>query len=269
MCSCHFLPFRESAERESFIGIEMGNANEKISIDPQERVFVLTGAGVSAESGIPTFRASDGLWAGHRIEDVCVPEAWERDPWMVWKFYSDRREAAFNARPNPGHVALAELEKSLGDKFFLCTQNVDDLHERGGAQRVLHMHGELAMARCENECGAPPVVDRKIYGSLEEVGRCSCGGRLRPHIVFFGEVPLEMDRIMYVLERSTTLIVVGTSGNVYPAANFVQWAGQACGGSVRKIYVGPERPLNASSFTHIVLGKSGEVLPGLLEVGGV
>jgi NAD-dependent deacetylase len=233
-----------------------------ISITPADHVFVLTGAGISAESGLPTFRASDGLWAGHRIEDVCTPEAWERNPGLVWEFYSQRREQGAKAQPNPAHRALAELEKQLGDRFFLCTQNVDDLHERAGSVRLVHMHGELARARCENECGRPPVEDHAIYHSLNEVARCACGGLLRPHIVFFGEIPLEMDRIQKEIAKASLMVVVGTSGSVYPAANFVHWARQA---GARTVYVGPERPLNASAFTHVVEGKAGEVVPGLFQ----
>jgi NAD-dependent deacetylase len=233
-----------------------------ISVKPGDHVFVLTGAGISAESGLPTFRASDGLWAGHRVEDVCTPEAWESNPWLVWEFYSARREAGAKALPNPAHVALAALEAQLGDRFFLCTQNVDDLHERAGSRRLVHMHGELAKARCEEDCGQPPVADRAIYRSLAEVGRCSCGGRLRPHIVFFGEIPLEMDQIQHEIRKATLMVVVGTSGSVYPAANFVHWARQS---GARAVYVGPEPPLNASAFTHVVEGKAGEVLPGLFQ----
>ncbi len=162
--------------------------------------------------------------------------------------------------PNPGHVALAELEKQLGERFFLCTQNVDDLHERAGSVRLLHMHGELAKARCERECGRAPVGDRIVYKNLAEVGRCACGGRLRPHIVFFGEIPLEMDRIQDEIAKATMMIVIGTSGSVYPAANFVHWARQK---GARTVYVGPEQPLNAQAFTNVVLGKAGQVLPGL------
>jgi NAD-dependent deacetylase len=166
--------------------------------------------------------------------------------------------------PNPGHVALAELEKQLGERFFLCTQNVDDLHERAGSVRLLHMHGELAKARCERECGRPPVEDRAIYKNLAEVGRCACGGRLRPHIVFFGEIPLEMDCIQDEIAKATMMMVVGTSGSVYPAANFVLWARQK---GARTVYIGPEAPLNAQAFTSVVLGKAGAVLPGLFQVG--
>jgi NAD-dependent deacetylase len=233
---------------------------EPISVGAEDRVFVLTGAGISAESGLPTFRASDGLWAGHRIEDVCTPKAWELNPALVWEFYSQRRAQGALAEPNPAHFALAEVEQRLGERFFLCTQNVDDLHERAGSVRLVHMHGELAKARCGDECGTTPVADRTVYENLSDVGRCSCGARMRPHIVFFGEIPLEMGRIQREIEKATLMVVVGTSGSVYPAANFVHWARQA---GARTVYVGPEPPLNASAFTHVVEGKAGEVLPGL------
>ncbi|HEY2860993.1 MAG TPA: NAD-dependent deacylase [Terracidiphilus sp.] len=233
-----------------------------IPISSTDRVFVLTGAGISAESGLPTFRASDGLWAGHRIEDVCTPEALADNPALVWEFYSQRRAQGAVANPNPAHIALAELESKLGDRFFLCTQNVDDLHERAGSQRLVHMHGELAKSRCEDECGQPPVHDTAVYGSLDEVPRCACGARLRPHIVFFGEIPLDMDRIQREIGRATVMVVIGTSGSVYPAANFVNWARQ---NGARTVYIGPERPLNAHAFTTVVEGKAGEVLPGLFD----
>ncbi|MFZ0743260.1 MAG: NAD-dependent deacylase [Terracidiphilus sp.] len=234
-----------------------------IFIAANDRVFVLTGAGISAESGLPTFRAEDGLWAGYRVEDVCTPDAWRRDPAGVWAFYSARRAAGLKAQPNPGHIALAKFEKQLGDRFFLCTQNVDDLHERAGSLRLLHMHGELTKARCERECGRPPVEDRAIYQNLAEVGRCACGGRLRPHIVFFGEIPLQMERIQDEIAKATLMLVVGTSGSVYPAASFVHWARQ---NGARTVYVGPEAPLNAHAFTHVVEGKAGETLPELFQV---
>jgi len=235
----------------------------KISIGSGDRVFVLTGAGISAESGLPTFRADDGLWAGNRIEDVCTPDAWLLNPELVWTFYSKRRADGAKAQPNPAHYALAELEQRIGDRYFLCTQNVDDLHERAGSRRLLHMHGELTKSRCERDCGRPPVEDRAIYASLGEVGRCPCGGRLRPHIVFFGEMPLEMDRIHDEIHKANLMLVIGTSGSVYPAASFVHWARTA---GARTVYIGPEHPLNASAFTQIVEGKAGEVLPGLFEI---
>lgn len=231
-----------------------------ISIALADHVFVLTGAGISAESGLPTFRASDGLWAGYDVEAICTPEALRRNPALVWEFYSKRRADFAKALPNPAHFALAELEAQIPGRFFLCTQNVDDLHERAGSKNLVHMHGELAKSRCEEECGRPPVEDHTVYASFEEVGRCACGGRLRPHIVFFGEIPLEMQRIEREIGACTLMVVVGTSGSVYPAANFVHWARQA---GARTVYIGPEAPLNAHAFSHIVEGKAGEVLPGL------
>ena len=224
----------------------------------EDRVFVLTGAGISAESGLATFRGSGGLWAGYRVEQVATPEAWVRDPRLVWEFYSSRRKAAMGAEPNAGHRALAELERRLGDRFYLCTQNVDDLHERAGSVRVHHMHGLLFESRCV-EC-EEPFADKTVYG--EEMPRCAaCGFAVRPHIVWFGEVPLDMEGIYAELERATVLLVVGTSGSVYPAAGFVRVARQR---GVRTVYVGPEEPLNAGEFDEIVLGTAVEVLPGLL-----
>jgi NAD-dependent deacetylase len=234
-----------------------------ISITTSDHVFVLTGAGISAESGLPTFRAEDGLWADFRVEDVCAPDAWRRDPAGVWAFYSARRAQGQKANPNPAHVALEELEAQMPGRFFLCTQNVDDLHERAGSRNLVHMHGELAKARCERECGRSPVEDRAICSSLDEVARCSCGARMRPHIVFFGEIPLEMHRIEREIAESTLMIVIGTSGNVCPAGGFVHWARQT---GARTVYIGPEPPLNASAFTQIVEGRAGEVLPELFEV---
>jgi NAD-dependent deacetylase len=197
------------------------------------------------------------------VEEICTPEALRHNPALVWEFYSKRRADCEKAAPNPAHIALAELESQIPGRFFLCTQNVDDLHERAGSVNLVHMHGELTKSRCERECGAPPVEDRAVYGNLDDVGRCACGGRLRPHIVFFGEIPFEMPRIEREISQSTLMLVIGTSGNVYPAANFVHWARQA---KARTVYIGPERPLNASAFTQIVEGKAGEVMPGLFQV---
>lgn len=236
--------------------------DEKIPVGPEDRVFVLTGAGVSAESGLKTFRDQDGLWEGYRVEDVATPEAWEEDAGRVWRFYSERRRGARAAQPNAAHRALAKLEAQIGDRFFLCTQNVDDLHEQAGSHRLVHMHGELFVSRCEDNCGRAPFADEALYESEAAIARCACGARIRPHIVWFGEIPLEMDRIQREIDRSTVMLVVGTSGAVYPAANFVRWAGPR----VRKYYIGPEEPMNASAFTQLVLGNAGEVLPGLIEV---
>jgi NAD-dependent deacetylase len=186
-----------------------------------------------------------------------------RNPALVWEFYSKRRADCTKAAPNPAHIALAKLEAQLPGRYFLCTQNVDDLHERAGSKSLIHMHGELTKSRCDRECGRLPVEDRAVYTSLEDVGHCSCGGRLRPHIVFFGEIPFEMPRIEGEISACTLMVVIGTSGSVYPAANFVHWARQA---GARTVYIGPEPPLNAQAFTHIVEGKAGEVLPGLFAV---
>jgi NAD-dependent deacetylase len=237
---------------------------EKIQVGAEDRVFVLTGAGVSAESGLKTFRDQGGLWEGYRVEDVATPEAWEEDAARVWRFYSERRRGARQAEPNAAHRALAELEAAIGDRFFLCTQNVDDLHGRAGSRRLVHMHGELFRSRCAEECGRAPFADHALYESEEAIGRCGCGGRIRPHIVWFGEIPLEMERIQQEIARSTVMLVVGTSGAVYPAANFVRWAGEG----VRKYYIGAEEPMNAGAFTQMVLGNAGEVLPGLIQGTG-
>lgn len=236
----------------------------KIDIGAEERVFVLTGAGISAESGLPTFRDSNGLWSGHRVDEVATPEAWKKNPELVWRFYSMRRREAMQAVPNPAHHALTMLESRLGQNFFLCTQNVDDLHERAGSRNLLHMHGELFSSRCEDDCGEPVFPDQNLYESESVIPRCKCGARIRPHIVWFGECPLGMDRIMHEIDRCHVMIVIGTSGNVHPAASFVHWARQR-GPWVRTYYVGPDLPANAAAFTEVIQGRAGEVLPDCLR----
>jgi NAD-dependent protein deacetylase/lipoamidase len=235
---------------------------EKLS--SQDRVFVLTGAGVSAESGLPTFRGVNGLWRGYRVEDVATPEAFSADPALVWQFYSERRQRHETVNPNPAHFALAELERTLAERFFLCTQNVDSLHEQAGSQRVVHMHGRIMQSRCSSEhCPTVPFDDRSLYRTLEEIPKCrQCGGLIRPHICWFGEVPFEMDLILHQLEGATVLLTVGTSGVVEPAASFVR---MACRNGARTIYVGPEEPSNSAYFDEVMLGKAGEVLPGLVK----
>ena len=230
----------------------------------KDRLFVLTGAGISAESGLATFRGSGGLWNGHRVEDVATPEAWQADPAFVWRFYSARRRNALGAKPNAGHVALARIEQELakGDptRFYLCTQNVDDLHEQAGSRRIHHMHGSLFESRCVR-CDRP-FADRAFY-EAGPLPRCrECGAMVRPHIVWFGEIPIDMEGIYRELERATILLVVGTSGSVYPAAGLVHIASQQ---GIRTIYVGPEEPSNAASFDQIVLGTATQTLPDLLE----
>ena len=233
-----------------------------IQVGPKDRVFVLTGAGISAESGVPTFRDSDGLWQGHRVEEVATPEAWRRDPKLVWDFYSMRRRVAGEAKPNPAHMALAELEASIGDRLLICTQNVDDLHEQAGATRVLHMHGNLFQSRCES-CGRTPFLDRDVHE--DKIPKClACGGKIRPNIVWFGEVPLHLDRILRELEHCTIFVAVGTSGVVHPAASFIATA--KLKGVVRtSCYVGLEEPANRILFNEILLGNAGEILPGLFH----
>ncbi len=226
------------------------------------KLFVLTGAGVSAESGIPTFRGVGGLWRNYRIEEVASPHAWARDPRLVWEFYSMRRRVAAEAKPNPAHFALAKLEQKLQDRLFLCTQNVDDLHEQAGSKRVVHMHGELFKNRCDT-CTRPPFADTNTYDSPTELPRCVCGGGIRPHICWFGEVPFELDRIFHALGECTIFIAAGTSGVVEPAASFVAHVQSRA----RTIYVGDEEPANSSAFTECHLRKAGEILPDLLHQG--
>ena len=229
---------------------------------PTDRVFVLTGAGVSAESGLPTFRGAGGIWRGYPAQKVATPEAFHSDPQMVWQFYSERRRRHGTVKPNPSHFALAEFERSLGDRFFLCTQNVDSLHEQSGSKRLVHMHGRLMMTRCSNEdCSTLPFEDARTYET--ELPKCDrCGCLLRPHVCWFGEVPYEMDRIFAELSRANLLITVGSSGVVEPAASFVRLARRNGAGT---IYVGPEEPSNGVHFDNVRLGKAGEVLPGMVQ----
>lgn len=186
-------------------------------------IVVLTGAGVSAESGIRTFRAADGLWEEHRIEDVATPEAFKRDPALVQRFYNARRQQLLSGiEPNAAHLALAEFEQNFDGEFTLVTQNIDNLHERAGSRNLLHMHGELLKSRCSNtgqifSCTA----------DLTTASVCPCcnrPGNLRPHIVWFGEMPLYLDEIEQALSRCDLFVSIGTSGNVYPAAGFFQLA---------------------------------------------
>lgn len=185
------------------------------------RVVVLTGAGISAESGVPTFRDANGLWEGHRVEEVATPAAFEAQPTTVQRFYDARRRALHAVMPNAGHLALAALERALGKRLLLVTQNIDDLHERAGSSHVVHMHGELFSALCR-ACGGrsrweDDLVDRPACPD--------CGvSELRPDVVWFGELPYEMDRIHRALTRADLFVSIGTSGAVYPAAGFVRTA---------------------------------------------
>jgi NAD-dependent deacetylase len=243
---------RPPVEREGIISYMRFTADD--------RLFVLTGAGISAESGLATFRGSGGLWNGYRVEDVATAEAWHANPELVWRFYSHRRRDALAVEPNIAHLALAEVEQRIGDRFYLCTQNVDDLHERAGSRRVHHMHGMLFQSRCVR-CDVP-FPDKSLYETAADLPRCAhCGEPVRPHVVWFGEVPLDMEGIYRELESATVVLVVGTSGSVYPAAGFVRTANQR---GIRTIYVGPEAPMNANAFDEVVEGAATEVLPQLL-----
>jgi len=185
-------------------------------------IVILTGAGVSAESGLDTFRGPGGLWEGHRVEDICTPEALARNRGLVLDFYDQRRAALGTVAPNAAHEALARLDRAWKGDLLIVTQNVDDLHERAGAQRLLHMHGELMSSLCEG-CGARAGFGGAMLDDAE-CGACGTADALRPDIVFFGEMPYQMDRIEEALRRADLFVSIGTSGAVYPAAGFVQSA---------------------------------------------
>lgn len=223
------------------------------------RVVVLTGAGISAESGLRTFRDSDGLWEGHSVDEVATPEGFARNPELVQRFYDDRRAQLKDVEPNPAHVALARLEAALGDDFLLVTQNVDNLHERAGSQRVLHMHGELQSAWC-TEC------DSRMpwLGTLIDEPACPvCARRgLRPDIVWFGEMPYGMDQIDIALRRVRTFVSIGTSGNVYPAAGFAAFA-RAIGAHTVELNMEPS--LGVDDFLEHHHGPAGTMVPAWVD----
>lgn len=187
-----------------------------------ENIIILTGAGVSAESGLATFRGPDGLWEGHRVEDVCTPEAYARNPALVQRFYDERRAKLTSVVPNVAHDALARLDREWSGDLLIITQNVDDLHERAGAKRLLHIHGELKSAWCLACDGRFPW--ETDLGTYPACPGCGESGQLRPDIVWFGEMPYGMDFIEYKLANADLFVSIGTSGAVYPAAGFVQTA---------------------------------------------
>lgn len=260
-------PRRRPGERDTLRRMATRTV-DPIAVTRGTRTFVLTGAGISAESGIKSFRDANGLWESHRFEDVASPEGWARDASLVWRFYAERRAQARTVSPNPAHHALAALEAHLGDTFFLCTQNVDGLHEAAGSTRVLHMHGQLGSSRCEREaCPREPFEDAGLYldGTIPS---CDCGARIRPHICWFGEVPFGLGEIAEQVARCQLFVSVGTSGVVWPAAGLVSEVRrrQRRGEAVRSVYLGLERPDNADMFDEVRLGKAGEVLPGLFAL---
>lgn len=226
------------------------------------RVVVLTGAGISAESGIRTFRAADGLWEERRVEDVATPEGFRRDPLGVQDFYNDRRRQLQNPdiKPNPAHLALAKLESVLGSRMLLVTQNIDNLHERAGNKNIIHMHGELLKVRCVS---SGQVISWQ--GDVTPADRCHCcqiAEVLRPHVVWFGEMPLGMDEIYEAIAAADYFIAIGTSGHVYPAAGFVHEA-RLQGAHTVELNLEPSQVGNEFAERHY--GLASEVVPRYVD----
>lgn len=225
-------------------------------------LVVLTGAGCSADSGLATFRDNDGLWEGHRVQDVATPEAWARDPQTVWRFYQLRRAQLEETTPNAAHHALHRIESRLASRgmgMTLITQNVDNLHQRAGSSPIA-MHGELSRLRCT---ACSNLVTDLHHLDPEAFVDCElCGGRMRPHIVWFGEIPLDMDRIEQAMDRCTHFAAIGTSGVVYPAAGLLS-AARASGA---KTWVNSlDAPDNLDPRDTFVPGQAASVVPGLLD----
>lgn len=227
-----------------------------------EHIVILTGAGISAESGIQTFRASDGLWHEHRIQDVATPDGFKRNPALVHEFYNARRQQLHdpNIQPNAAHLALARLEREHPGKVLLVTQNVDNLHERAGSSNLIHMHGELNKVRCTH-CGMG-------YGCTDDIDartHCkSCGksGGMRPHIVWFNEIPLQMRDIGEALDACDLFISIGTSGQVYPAAGFVEVAHHQ-GAHTVELNLDPSN--NSEMFAQSINGLASQIVPTFVE----
>lgn len=222
-------------------------------------IVILTGAGISAESGIDTFRSAGGLWEQHRVEDVATPEGFARNPNLVLNFYDMRRAALANVAPNPAHMALARLEREFSGELLLVTQNVDDLHERGGSARVLHMHGELKSALCSSCETRSPWLGTMIERPPCPVCRAPT---LRPDVVWFGEMPYQMGRIYQALEACDLFVSIGTSGAVYPAAGFVQEA-RAAGAHTLELNLEPSE--GSRLFHESRLGPASAVVPAWVE----
>lgn len=228
-----------------------------------ENIVILTGAGISRESGLHTFRDADGIWAQVSIEEVATPEAFQRNPQRVQAFYNDRRRQLLEetVQPNAGHEALVRLERDWPGEVLVVTQNIDDLHERAGQRNLVHMHGEILKARCE-ACGKahPWKADITV-----ETPCPSCGeaGELRPHVVWFGEMPLEMERIYAALADCDLFISIGTSGSVYPAAGFVQEARHAAG--ARTVELNLEPSDGSTLFHEHRHGPAGEIVPRYVD----
>ena len=220
-------------------------------------IVILTGAGISAESGLKTFRDNDGLWENHRVEEVATPEAFEQNPSLVYRFYNARRAQLQqdDVNPNAAHEALAKLEKAFGSNLMLVTQNVDDLHERGGSKSVYHMHGKLLSARC--------AISQQTFDwsdSFDHTTKCPCCNRvtLRPDIVWFGEMPMYMEEIYDALSKADVFVAIGTSGNVYPAAGFVQIAKES---GAHTIEANLEPGVTNALFDESLTGPASHIVP--------
>lgn len=229
---------------------------------PYRNIVILTGAGISAESGIQTFRAQDGLWENHRIEDVATPEGFQRNPELVQSFYNQRRRQlqSEEIQPNAAHMALGRLEKELDGRVTIITQNIDNLHERGGSTNIIHMHGELLKARC---CESHQVVEQ--HDDIQHGDLCHCcqfPSPMRPHIVWFGEMPFKMGEIYSVLEEADLFISIGTSGVVYPAAGLVHDAKMH---GAHTIEINLEPSAVESEFTEKRYGKATIEVPKLVD----
>lgn len=227
-----------------------------------QAIVILTGAGISKESGLDTFRDADGIWAKMRVEDVATPEAFVRDPARVHEFYNARRRSllAPGVAPNPAHAALARLEAEWKGPVLLVTQNIDNLHERAGSKNLRHIHGEMLKSRCDS-CGDV----RDWTGDLSTALACAaCGstGGMRPHVVWFGEMPFHLDEVYAALAGCALFISIGTSGNVYPAAGFVAEA-RAAGAHTVELNLEPSE--GRSHFAERRYGRAGEIVPAYVE----
>lgn len=225
-------------------------------------IVILTGAGISAESGIDTFRGKDGVWENRRIEEVATAAAFATDPELVHRFYNSRRSRLLSdeIKPNAAHLALARLERESQRSVSVVTQNVDNLHERAGTQSLIHMHGELLKSYCVNcEAIAPAAVELTIRSIC---GNCYRVSSLRPHIVWFGEMPFQMDRIIELVSSCGLFISIGTSGNVYPAAGFARLAIEA---GARAIELNLEASNTPVSFDDSRYGAATQIVPQLVD----
>lgn len=269
---------RFSAQSGPRVAPSVGMPGDGLAIPftDKTRILVLTGAGISAESGLATFRGGDGLWENEPVEEVATPRGFARDPERVWRFYSARRAAADAAAPNAAHLALAELERRLGDRFLLATQNVDGLHLAAGSERVIELHGSLWMTRC-SRCQRDAFPDRgyPVEAPLPVCAVCAVEGRdsayLRPAIVWFEEMldPDDQYRVMRFLRRADIdrvplhFLAIGTSGTVYPAASYVQYAKEL---GATTWLANLDRPENARAFDHMIAGPATSIVPRLLGV---